>query len=99
MTCLLILSYAIRLINSKTCTKPYCCIDKKYELIVLVSWLRVIYVYYFIFVSTAIHFWVVKALLNYLICMEPVKLFNFGNAIYKYTISCISLQNVLVVIL
>ena len=98
MTCLPILSCAIRFINSKTCT-TYCCIDMKYELIVLVSWLRVIYVYYFIFVSTTIPFWVVKALLNYLICMEPVKLFTFGNAIYKYTISCISLQNFLVVIL
>ena len=37
-------------------TKLYSYIDIKYELIVLVSWLRVIYVYYFILVSTTIRF-------------------------------------------
>ena len=60
MTCLLILSCAIRFINKKKCTKHYSCIDMKYELIALVSWLRVIYVYYFIFVLNTTPFWVVK---------------------------------------
>ena len=54
----------IKLCNSiyklKKFTNPYSCIDMKYELIALVSWLRAIYVYYFIFVSNTIPFWVVK---------------------------------------
>ena len=58
---MLILSCAIRFINLKKITKFFSCIDMKYELFVLVSLLSVIYVYYFIFVSTTVPFWVVKA--------------------------------------
>ena len=51
----------ISIYKFKKMTKLYSCIDMKCELIVLVTWLHVIYVYYFIFVSTTIHFGVVKA--------------------------------------